>query len=558
MASGRLRGAGLHRQPRPRRRLGRRRPRHPDGRAQGQLAAAAADRPRQPPARRAQRGDPRPRQPLRISRSARRARRDRRGRARPRESSAPARSTCSPSTSWPSPAPAPFDEAEMLAEVRGAAPYAGLSRRDCSPRSSPSSRPAAMRCKAYDKFQRLTREPDGRWRITQPALHPAAPDERRHHRRRAAARRPLPQRPQARHGRGQFRLDPVARRPPSSSPAWASRSSRSTDTDMIVRASSKSARIPTYGGARMAMSTHLADRVRHFLADRDEWHALPRRRARMARGAGPALDPARARPIAGRDLPARASPLHGRLQLRGLERAPVAGHADHPADGERGPEAAGLRLQRLCARLLRPRADRATRPRSSRPTSSSTSSSTGSQNSSLLKRAFREVAVIGGLVERHHPGQAQDRGARSSFSTDLIYDVLRRYEPDHLLLQRRLGRRPRPDDRRSAASPGCSTARRATMVHVEAGPGLADGGAGDGHHRPRSDAARRRSRRNVADSSGSARPGSNAALTSLSVKQACASSTHEALDPHSADRWPSAAASSARLPRPPSMWRRSR
>jgi ATP-dependent Lhr-like helicase len=56
------------------------------------------------------------------------------------------------------------------------------------------------------------------------------------------------------------------------------------------------------------------------------------------------------------------------------------------------------------------------------------------QGSNLLKRAFREVAVIGGLVERHHPGQRKS-GRQVSFSTDLIYDVLRRYEPDHLLLR---------------------------------------------------------------------------------------------------------------------------
>jgi ATP-dependent Lhr-like helicase len=56
------------------------------------------------------------------------------------------------------------------------------------------------------------------------------------------------------------------------------------------------------------------------------------------------------------------------------------------------------------------------------------------QESSLLKRAFREVAVIGGLVERNHPGKRKT-GRQVSFSTDLIYDVLRRYEPDHLLLR---------------------------------------------------------------------------------------------------------------------------
>jgi ATP-dependent Lhr-like helicase len=44
------------------------------------------------------------------------------------------------------------------------------------------------------------------------------------------------------------------------------------------------------------------------------------------------------------------------------------------------------------------------------------------------------VAVIGGLVERQHPGRRKS-GRQVSFSTDLIYDVLRRYEPDHLLLR---------------------------------------------------------------------------------------------------------------------------
>ena len=41
--------------------------------------------------------------------------------------------------------------------------------------------------------------------------------------------------------------------------------------------------------------------------------------------------------------------------------------------------------------------------------------------------------MIGGLVERHHPGKRKS-GKQVTFSTDLIYDVLRKYEPGHLLL----------------------------------------------------------------------------------------------------------------------------
>jgi ATP-dependent Lhr-like helicase len=56
------------------------------------------------------------------------------------------------------------------------------------------------------------------------------------------------------------------------------------------------------------------------------------------------------------------------------------------------------------------------------------------QNSHLLRRAFREVAVISGLVERQHPGKRKS-GKQVTFSTDLIYDVLRKYEPDHVLIE---------------------------------------------------------------------------------------------------------------------------
>jgi ATP-dependent Lhr-like helicase len=56
------------------------------------------------------------------------------------------------------------------------------------------------------------------------------------------------------------------------------------------------------------------------------------------------------------------------------------------------------------------------------------------QDSYLLRRAFREVAVIGGLVERQHPGKRKS-GRQVTFSTDLIYDVLRKYEPDHVLIE---------------------------------------------------------------------------------------------------------------------------
>ncbi|MDW9374500.1 ligase-associated DNA damage response DEXH box helicase [Sinorhizobium meliloti] len=52
----------------------------------------------------------------------------------------------------------------------------------------------------------------------------------------------------------------------------------------------------------------------------------------------------------------------------------------------------------------------------------------------LLKRTFRNCAVIAGLIEQRHPGR-EKTGRQITVSADLIYDVLRAHEPDHILLE---------------------------------------------------------------------------------------------------------------------------
>ena len=56
------------------------------------------------------------------------------------------------------------------------------------------------------------------------------------------------------------------------------------------------------------------------------------------------------------------------------------------------------------------------------------------QQSILMKRTFRNCAIIAGLIERRYPGQ-EKTGRQVTFSADLIYDVLKEHEPDHVLLQ---------------------------------------------------------------------------------------------------------------------------
>ena len=54
--------------------------------------------------------------------------------------------------------------------------------------------------------------------------------------------------------------------------------------------------------------------------------------------------------------------------------------------------------------------------------------------SPMIKRSFRKIATIAGLTEQRTPGQ-QRTMKQVTFSTDLIYDVLLKYEPDHILLR---------------------------------------------------------------------------------------------------------------------------
>jgi len=53
---------------------------------------------------------------------------------------------------------------------------------------------------------------------------------------------------------------------------------------------------------------------------------------------------------------------------------------------------------------------------------------------SLIKRTFRNVATIAGLMQRNLPGQRRS-GKQATFSSDIIHDTLRRHDPDHLLLR---------------------------------------------------------------------------------------------------------------------------
>jgi len=357
---------------------------------------------------------------------------------------------------------APFEERQLLAEIRSAAPYAGL-KDDTFAEVLNFIATGGYALKAYDRFRRLVREPDGKWRIARPQIA-------QQHRLNAGV---IVEQPlltvRFRNGRrlGTIEEGYASTLAPGDLFFFAGLSlevEQFKDTDVIVRASSRSGRIVTYGGQRMSMSTHLANRVRHMLADRNDWHRFP--------------DDVRD----WLEVQDRRSviPEPQQLLVETFEHEKLHYMVAYSFEGWNAHQSLGMLITRRMENAgLKPLGfvanDYALACYGLEPVRDPASLFSPDileqefvdwvEQSLLLKTAFREVAVIGGLVERQHPGKRKT-GRQVSFSTDLIYDVLRRYEPGHLLLRAawddararmtELGRLVRLVDRASA-----------TMLHVE-------------------------------------------------------------------------------------------
>jgi len=359
---------------------------------------------------------------------------------------------------------APFQQEALLAEVRSAAPYAGLKSETFEEILSFIAT-GGYALKAYDRFRRLVPEPGGTWRIARPAIA-------QQHRLNAGVivEQPLMS-VRFRNGRklGTVEEGFASVLAPGDRFFFAGLSlevEQLKDTDIIVHASSKRGQVVTYGGQRMSMSTHLANRVRAMLADRNDWSRFP--------------DDVRE----WLEVQSERSVLPEPHQLL-VETFPHEGQhfmVAYSFEGWNAHQSLGMLLTKRMEKAgLKPLGfvanDYALACYALEPITDPQSLFSADileqefvdwvEQSYLLKTAFREVAVIGGLVERQHPGKRKT-GRQVSFSTDLIYDVLRRYEPQHLLLRaawddarRRmteLGRLVRLVDRASA-----------TMLHVETG-----------------------------------------------------------------------------------------
>jgi ATP-dependent helicase Lhr and Lhr-like helicase len=326
---------------------------------------------------------------------------------------------------------APFAEAELLDELRSALPYSALSD-ELFGQVLGYIESGGYALKAYDRFKRLTKGEDGLWRVT----HPKFVAQHRLNAGIIVEATMLNVRFKNGRSVGKVEESFAATLSPGDTFFFAGlvlEVERQEVEDLIVRATSKPARIPTYGGARMPISTNLANRVRHFLAEPEQWVRFP----------------ADVRDWL--EMQARRSslPEPGQLLIETFEREKRHHMVVYSFEGWNANQALGMLVTRRMETIgLKPlgfvASDYALATYSLEPVRDPRPLFSPDilqhefiewvQGSSLLKRAFREVAVIGGLVERQHPGKRKT-GKQVSFSTDLIYDVLRRYEPDHLLLQ---------------------------------------------------------------------------------------------------------------------------
>ena len=209
-----------------------------------------------------------------------------------------------------------------------------------------------------------------------------------------------------------------------------------TGLDVLVTpAPGEDAKMPSWGGSKFALSTFLARRVRQLMSDGEHWKVLPMDvrewlEIQKDRSAIPAEDEMLLEtfPKGSRHFLV-CYPFEGRLAhttlamllTRRLERLGV------------GPMGFVCNDYALTIWSLKPMdgldfADLYAEDMLGDDLESWLAEST------MMKAAFKACALIGGLIERRFPGE-QKSGRQITFSTDLVYDVLRRHQPDHLLLR---------------------------------------------------------------------------------------------------------------------------
>ncbi len=200
----------------------------------------------------------------------------------------------------------------------------------------------------------------------------------------------------------------------------------------VTRSASKTPRIATFMGTKFATSTQLSRRILRMF-QQDRWPDLP-----PATASWLALQRERSR------LPEPGRLLVESFPHEGREHTCVYGFA-----GRNAMQTLGLLLtQRMEREGLAPLGfvatdyavqiwglERVADPAPLfEPGTLREAFETWLAGNAVMKRTFRDAAVISGLIDRRFPGKKKS-GRQATFSSDILYDTLRRYDPDHVLMQ---------------------------------------------------------------------------------------------------------------------------
>jgi len=335
----------------------------------------------------------------------------------------------------------PWSADDLFDEVRAASPYAALSRADFDAVVDFVAT-GGYALKSYDRYARLRKTPDNKYRLAHPRLaqtyrlnagviveDPMVEVRLQSRGRPAGGGRRL----------GQLEEYFIEQLSVGDTFVFAGDVLRleglREDAAYVTRSNDKEAEIPSYNGGKFPLSTFLAQRVREMISAPERWGNLP--------------------------LPVQewlkiqewrsVIPKPGQLLVEHFPRGNRHYMVCYPFEGRLAHQTLGMLLTRRLERLhLRPLGfvanEYALAVWAARDMSGVELNALFDEDmlgddldawladSNLYKRTFRNVAIIAGLIERRMPGK-EKTGRQVIFSSDLIYDVLRSHEPDHVLLR---------------------------------------------------------------------------------------------------------------------------
>ncbi|UWR02185.1 ligase-associated DNA damage response DEXH box helicase [Ruegeria conchae] len=328
----------------------------------------------------------------------------------------------------------PFEADALYTALTSAGPYAGLSRPEFDA-CLDFCATGGYALRAYDRWQRLQQRSDGRWQLRDPRAAQRIrmnlgtiqdTDTLKVRLKRNRGGKPL----------GEVEEGFAASLTPGDTFLIGGQIVRYEGLrEMVVevsRRADKKPKIATFSGTKFATSTQLSDRILRMFAQSD-WPHLPAHTADWL-----ALQREVSR------LPQRDRLLIESFPDNGREHICVYGFA-----GRNAQQTLGLLLtKRMEETGLAPLGfvatdyatliwglDAVTDPR---PLFQIDALREGLETwlagNAVMKRTFRASATIAGLIERNTGGQRKS-GRQATFSSDILYDTLLKYDPDHLLMQ---------------------------------------------------------------------------------------------------------------------------